>query len=280
MRLLLLLQGDEIEGQVGADDAFTKLQAEGYLSHYEAIPYTGYAKRYGWEAFYDKVVSVVEEKGIDVVFFQYYHSPIIADPTECLSRLSLIKEAPLIVTSNGDPFSTNRFDRHYFPKSFRCVAKAADIVFSTSMGISARVMKSWGAKNIVLLPNGLCQSRFPKEEVLSRPEIEKKYDVVFLGSDQQPRHPFHWALKKQSKKRREFVKMLEVSYGEKFGLFGKNWGEKHPNYGAFPFDKQDQVAEQGKVLCGGYPASYARYYNSDRIFFQGIAKVPFVDAYV
>lgn len=275
MKLLFLMQGEKLEDHPGFHDAFLRLRNEEMLSAYEVIPYYGYAKKYGWKAFYHEVVRKAAEMEADAVFFHCFHGPI-PSPEDCIIRLKQMNPAPVVVTSVGDPFSYLSFDKNYYPESFRITARMADLVFSTMMGHCAQKMKSWGAKNIVLMPNGICQARFAPVQSSTSTE----YDVLFMGSNQQVKDPRHFMLGRQCRYRKRLVSILYDVYGKKFGLFGRGWNGKYNDHGVFPFDQQLQYACKGRVLFGGYPGSREDYYESNRIFMQGAAPVGMVDWYV
>lgn len=276
MKLLFLMQGEQISDHPGLCDAFSRLKSKKKNFDYRVIPYFGYAKKFGWEAFYEEVVRATSEMKADAVFFHYFHHGMIPSPEDCITKLRQSSSSPLVVTSAGDPFSSIFFDKNFYPKSFRIASGMADLVFSTMMGRSAEKMKNWGAKNIVLLPNGICQARFDPVQNAAPPE----FDVLFLGSNQRVRNPRQLTLGRQCWQRKKLIATLHKVYGERFGLFGKGWAGRYSDHGPFPFDRQLQYACKGRVLFGGYPGSLQDYYQSNRIFMQGAAPVAMVDWYV
>jgi len=154
MKLLFLSQGHKISDHPGYQDALIKLKNEGFISDFLNIPYFGYAKEKGWDAFYTEVVRLCKEENYNVVYFQYFHDRGISDPTKYVEYLKNLNKSPIIITSCGDGFSDN-WMRIDYPKSFKQISKLADITFSTQMGKAADKMINWGANNIVLSSNGM-----------------------------------------------------------------------------------------------------------------------------
>jgi len=278
MKLLFLSQGHKTSDHPGYQDALIKLKNEGFISDFFNIPYFGYAKDKGWDAFYSEVVRLCREENFNVVFFQYFHGKEIPDPTKCVENLRKLNKPPIIITSCGDGFSDN-WMRIDYPKSFKQISKVADITFSTQMGQAADKMINWGANNVVLSPLSSCQVRFRKQTV--DPNLHKFYfDVVFVGSNNGQRlfHPIskHWW---GAKKRQQLVKALFKKFGNNFGLFGNGWDYSCAQ-GPIPFEQQQNVFKRGKIVVGGNPYSYSDYYASNRPFISILSGIPTVELHV
>jgi hypothetical protein len=166
-----------------------------------------------------------------------------------------------------------------FPHSFKVAASLSDIVFMNAMGRAADAVANWGAKNIVLCPNGVCQKRFGS--LPSTPEShEVDFDVVFIGSNTAPKNflkGYYWG----SKRRRQMIELLAKRYGKKFGLFGNGWAHLDCWQGPVPFSRQLEACQRGRIVFGGYPhVAKEAYYTSDRVFMQICSGIPFVDYHV
>ncbi|MEJ5352688.1 MAG: glycosyltransferase [Melioribacteraceae bacterium] len=278
MKLLFLSQGHKVTDHPGYHDALIKLKNEGFISDFFNLPFFGYAKEHGWDGFYNEVVRLCKEENFDIVFFQFFHSNAISDPTNYVEILKKLDKPPIIISSCGDGFSDN-WMRHDYPNSFKQISRMADITFSTQMGKAADKMINWGANNIVLAPNGMCQVRFKAQNVdLSHHKFE--YDIVFVGSNNGNRlfNPIskHWW---GAKKRQELVKALFKKFGNRFGLFGNGWN--YPcSKGPIPFDQQQNVFRKGRIIVGGNPYSLSDYYSSNRLFFEIASGIPTVELYV
>ena len=278
MKILFLSQGKEISDHPGYNDALIKLKNEGFISDFLNIPYFGFAEKHGWDAFYKEVVKLCEQNSYDVVYFHFFHKRGRPKPTKCMESLRNLNNPPAIVTSCGDGFSDN-WMRQDYPEDFKEASRLADITFSTQMGKAADKMLNWGARNIVLSPNGMCQVRFKADSI----DINKHsfdFDVVFVGSNNGSRllNPVskHWWGAKQ---RQQLVKKLFKRFGNRFGLFGNGW-----NYacakGPIPFDQQQMTFRKGKIVVGGNPYSYSDYYASNRPFFEISSGIPTVELHV
>lgn len=278
MKLLFLSQGEKIYDHPGIHDAFLRLINEGIITDYLNIPYFGFAKEYGWEGFYNEVVRLCKERDFDIVYFQYFHKKGKPSPKKCIGKLKKLYKPPIIITSSGDAYSDNWMRLNY-PIDFKDASRMADITFSTQMGKAADKMIRWGAKNIVLSPNGLCQVRFDIKNIdLNIHKFD--YDVVFIGSNngQKLFNPIskYWL---GAKKRQKLVKTLYKKFGNYFGLFGKGW-DLSCSQGPIPFYKQQETYRRGKIVVGGNPYSYSDYYSSNRIFIEISSSVPTVELLV
>ena len=178
----------------------------------------------------------------------------------------------------GDGFSDN-WMRIDYPNSFKQISRLADITFSTQMGKAANKMIKWGANNIVLSPNSMCQVRF-KSQSIDFNKHKFDFDVVLLGSNNGNRlfNPIskHWW---GAKKREQLVRSLYRKFGNKFGLFGNGWDYPCAR-GPIAFDQQQNAFRKGKIIVGGNPYSYSDYYSSNRLFFEISSGVPTVELFV
>lgn len=275
MKILFLSQGQRTSDHPGWHNALEKLKSEGFISYFLNIPYLGYAQEHGWDNFYKYVVSICSKENFDLIYFHYFHDNGTPSPIDCIKNLRKLRYNPVIITSVGDPFSDN-YLRPDYPQDFKEISRLADITFSTQMGKAVHKMIKWGAKNVVLAPNSMCQVRFKSHSV----EIENHkfdFDVVFVGSHNANRifNPIsqHWLA---AKKREKLVKALHNEFGNKFGLFGEGW-----NYtcsqGPIPFDQQQNTFRRGRILVGGNPYSNSDYYSSNRVFFEISSGIPTVE---
>lgn len=169
--------------------------------------------------------------------------------------------------------------RHDYPKSFKQISRLADITFSTQMGKAADKMVRWGANNIVLSPNGLCQVRFKAHKVDVK-DHHFEYDVVFVGSNNGNRlfNPIskHWW---GAKTRQKLVKALYKKFYNKFGLFGYGWDLPSAK-GPVQFDQQQNIYRKARIIVGGNPYSHSDYYSSNRLFFEIASGIPTIELYV
>ena len=90
MKFLFLSQGEKVQDHPGWHNALERLKEEGKIKDFLNLPYLGFAKAYGWEAFYNKVVSLCENEGFDVVYFHYFHRKGKPSPKTCVERLKKI----------------------------------------------------------------------------------------------------------------------------------------------------------------------------------------------
>lgn len=275
MRLLFLSQGRKIEDHPGYDEGLRRLLNEGVLSHYQNLPYIGFAEQHGYEALWAEIIRQARGCEANAVYFQYFHRKANPNPARCIEALRKLPQSPVIVTSCGDAFSSNWMWPH-FPESFKICARMSDLTFSTQMGRTADKMLAWGIRNIVLLPHALCQVRFKvyQEEAEM---ISKDFDVVWVGSRAR-RKPNIWnKVFWNGRNRARLVHLLSAKYGTRFGLFGYNW-EGNPSWqGAIPFNEQQAAFRRGRVIVDAISDPFGdRYYTSDRPFFALASGVPVI----
>lgn len=272
MKVLFLSQGHVIADHPGWHDALVQLKKQDQIQDFLNIPYFGYAKEHGWDSFYTKVVELCSLEKFDLVYFHYFHKKGKPLPSICIKKLRLLKDSPIIITSCGDGFADN-WMRPGYPNDFKNISKEADITFSTQMGKAADKMIKWGARNVVLTPNSMCQIRF-KANTIDFSKHDFDFDVVFIGSNNGGRrfNPINrdwWA----SKEREKLVNKLYERYGMRFGLFGNGW-DLPCAQGPVSFDEQQKTFRRGRVIVGGNPYSYSDYYSSNRLFFEISSGVP------
>jgi hypothetical protein len=110
MRLLALLQGTKPEDHPGFIDAFDKLTKEGILTDVMVMPYFGIAGECGWEHLWASALKHVRETEVDAVFFQFFHSERILNPTTFISKLRDLPHKPTLFVSCGDAFLPGIFN--------------------------------------------------------------------------------------------------------------------------------------------------------------------------
>lgn len=275
MKVLFLSQGKQISDHPGWNNALEKLKEEGSISEFLNIPYLGFAEEFGWDVFYNKVVALCKKGEYDIVYFHHFHRNDKPSPRKCIESLQRLEARPVVIVSCGDGFSDN-WMRPDYPQDFKEASRLADITFSTQMGKAADKMIRWGARNVVYVPNSMCQVRFHANEV--KIETHKfDYDVVFVGSNNGGRffNPIsqHWF---GARTRKRLVKSLYKKFGSRFALYGNGW-DLPCSQGPVPFNQQQDVFAKGRLLVGGNPYSLSDYYSSNRIFFEISSGIPTVE---
>ena len=275
MKVLFLSQGKEVKVHPGWNDALVQLKDEGQISNFCNIPYFGYAEKHGWEAFYSHVVTLCKEQHFNLVYFHHFHKKGKPSPRSCIKQLLKLIERPIVITSVGDGFSDNWMWPDY-PKDFKAVSQLSDITFSTQMGKTADKMTKWGVKNIVLMPNGMCQARF-KAQIIEPKTHKFDFDVVFVGSKNKPRivNPIskYWFA---AREREKLVMALYGRYGKRFGLFGNGW-DCPASQGPIPFNQSQESFRKGRIVVGGNPYSYSDYSSSNRPFIEISSGIPTIE---
>ena len=275
MKILFLSQGKYISDHPGWNDALKKLKEEGLISDFLNIPYFGFAEEFGWDAFYEKVIELTKKEEFQLIYFHHFHKKGKPSPRKCIESLQKLQPRPVIIVSSGDGFSDN-WMRPDYPEDFKEASRLADITFSTQMGKAADKMMKWGARNVVYVPNSMCQVRFHATEV--NPETHKfDYDIVFVGSNNGGRifNPVsqHWF---GARTRKKLVESLYYTFGNRFGIYGMGWDLPCAK-GPVPFNKQQDIFRKGKLLVGGNPYSFSDYYSSNRIFFEISSGIPTIE---
>lgn len=274
IRILVIGQGHNFPvDHAGGHDGFVRLLQEGKLAAYDHLSAQDLARRFGWSGMWAEVKRKVEEMNANVLFLRFFHHPQATDPTTGLLAIKQLPQKPMIITSLGDPFG-RWFNT--MPRAFITAARLADLTTLTGMGYLAAQLRTHGAKNLVLMPNGICQVRF---QFVPEPNLNPEFDVVFIGSRVHARNPlghYFWT----SRNRTRFVDALARRYGRKFGLFGKGWNGYDCWQGACNYADQHRVYRRGRVAVGGMPNGYHDYYMSDRVVIGLGSGVPFVDFHV
>lgn len=274
------MQGMTVESQVGFDDAFQTILAEGGISAYKAVPWLPFAREKNWSGFFSEAKAHVNEFKPDIIYFQFFHHHNCPDVTAFFDELRRTGSRPVIAVSAGDAFSWAEWFGRRYPVGFLSAARAADVTFVTAMGKCADFLVQKGIKNIVLLPLGSCQFRF-KPKAIEAARYKPDFDVVFIGGGGSwYRVPPYNFLFYYGLKRDALVRLLQKRYGKKFGLYGKGWKGKPSWQGPVPFAQQLDVCRNSQVVFGGCPGIYQDYYASDRPFIQGVSGIPLVDWYV
>ena len=274
MRLLFLSQAKEVSDQQGYHDAIVALQQEGLVTHYENIPFLGFAHEHGWAALWAEVVERCRKQVFDVVFFQYFHGRV-ESPLPCLQAMGEMKERPLIIATHGDPI-------HWLwrpvPQTFRELSCHADLIFLSSVGSFLNPVAKKSKGLFVFMPHGFSDTvwQFPAEEKVCR--SEKEFDVVFVGSRGRVVSRSIW-MNVSSWKRQLVVNQLWRRYGKRFGLFGFGWKGCPAWQGPIPYREQLGAFQRGHLVVDARPVLCGRYYASDRPFFVTGSGVPLVQHY-
>jgi len=272
MNLLLLLQGRTPADQCGYHHAFGLLHKEGLLGHYHALPYLPPADQAAtahWPALWTTALQHIREHDIDAVVLQFFHGRL-DDPRPFITAARKIRPHLLVVTTCGDGYG--RWLQRA-PDSLFQAASASDLVFSTSMGYFADELVRRGARNVALVPHGICPVRFAGPLPAHSPP---EFDVVFIGSNNGGRNPFT-PLSRAGRQRRRMVEALAKRHGKRFGLFGLRWEGVSSWQGPIPFARQVETAARGRMQVGGFPGCKATYYLSDRPYIAMASGVPFLD---
>lgn len=262
--VLVLLQGRNLQDHPGVVDAFYRLQNEGVIGKCSIVPIHGMAEGIGWSETWVNLARTFLEDRYDVVFFHHFHGGGLTVPHRLVETLYTADPKPIILLSCGDGFSADWMMPDY-PAPFRYMVKHADVVFSTQLGAAVKKFRKWGAKRVVLLPLAMCQKRF-RLNVDSRGSGRKEYDIVIVGSRNQPRlnplsHYWH-----NARKRVKVVSVLTREFGNRFAIFGNGW-DGHPcAKGPVPFERQSEVMQTAKLVVDGYMFSKADFYLSNRPF--------------
>ena len=273
--LTVLLQGTVPDDQLGLHRGFEKLQASSHLSAYKAFPYRSAGSPLDWGLYYGDVLEHMRSTGSTALLCQFFHSPDIPDPRPFLDEVARLPQRPVIATSCGDPFGSMLWPP---PASLTRACSRSDISFVTAMGGLAERLHKAGARRITLMPLSACDERF-RSRPAAVESVEPEFDVVFIGSRPGGRNPtrgLYWS----GKKRAAAVERLNKRYGSRFGLFGHGWAGLTAWQGPSSFADQVDVCRRGRVVYGGYPASVADYYASNRPFIQALSGRPVVDHFV
>lgn len=271
VRLVVLYQASDIQKhQPGYHDGFGSLLKEGTLTEYLGIPYISVAQEKGWDGLWEVVKRNIQEINADGVFLQFFHDHRMIDPSHPIAAIRNLPSKPIIFSSVGDGFG--RWGKR-IPISYKITAKLSDVNFLTSMGYLAEDLVRFGAKNIVLMPNGVCQLRFSSS--FDHSHYQPEHDVVFIGNLSGTLNPFSdlfW----NERRRRSVVKAFTRRYGSRFAVYGNNWTGLCAR-GPVAYAEQHSVYRRSRVIIGGYPYVWCDYYTSDRVLIALASGIPFVD---
>lgn len=278
MKLLVLLQANQPEDQIGCHDACLQLQQEGLVTDYKWLCFRSRNAAVGWRQCWVEAAQLANDVQPDVVFLQFFHDATMTHVDSLMDSLRKIKSQPTIFVTAGDGFTPGFIRGHPCPESFREVSRLSDMTFLSAMGDEARDLMRTGSKNIVLCPHGFCQRRHytPFNANSYRPE----FDISFIGSYHKGRNPFT-AFYQNVKMRRRLIDSLAVRYGKRFAVFGKGWNHlKHSWQGPVAYANQVDAMRRSRIVFGGYPNCTQDYYASDRPYISLISGIPCVDFYV
>ena len=276
MKVLMLSQAYQVSDQPDYDKSFRDAKSEGSRVELLNIPFRGFVSKYGSDAFYREVVRANDEFKPDLIFFQFFHSNGLTDPTECVHVIHQSLHHPLVFGSLGDLFDTGvlSFLGRPIPRHTIQLASCADAFFCTSMGGVADCLVRHKARNVVFLPNAFCPMHFPDWD--SDDEYEKEYGVVMLCSNGHLLSRFPLRAYNNTFRRRRLVNRLTQYLGKDFCIFGRGWN-LGSSRGSIPFKEQMNIYRRGRVVVDApAPIINSDYYSSDRAFFMLASGVPLV----
>ena len=273
MRLLFVVQGHSEQDQIGYTSAAHQLLAEGLLTKLTFFfPFQDLAQRKSWEDTWKALIQAAKDSEPTCIFFQFFNYQAEAIDT-LIKGLESLPSRPLIITTYGDPFSSN-FPSPRPPLSFMRLARAADLNFQTTMGRCADYLSCNSIKNIVFCPHGFCQARFLPP--LSELPLKRPFDISFVGSRNISKNPLS-TLFYTGRRRHALVSLLQKDFGTRFAVFGHGW-EGFPSWqGPVPYADQVDSIRKGELFFGGYPGSNELLYQSDRPWIALMSGVPFID---
>jgi len=273
MRLLFVVQGQCEQDQIGYTSAARQLLAEGSIDSLSFFfPLREYSHSNSWRDVWTALVKEAKATQPTCIFFQFL--TYSADHIDMLiDGLKSIPSKPLIMTSYGDPFSSNLFFPHP-PSSFMQVARAADLNFQTAMGCCADYLSRNAVSHIVFCPHGFCQKRF----LLSSSERTTKclFDISFVGSRNISKNPLS-TLFYTGRRRQALVSLLQKEFGSRFGFYGQRWEGYSSWQGPVTYDDQVTAMRKSRLSFGGYPGSMELLYQSDRPWITLLSGVPLID---
>ena len=221
------------------------------------------------------VIEKVRQRRTELVVLHHFHSDRLPDISSYIRELRSLPHRPVVAITNGDAYFRGLF-RPRFPATFLSAARAADAVFTTSMGVAGDYLYRETGSRIALLPHGVCQVRFDGRYLPPLSSQEPDFRVIIIGNhnrSRKPWSPYYW----YGRKRERVVNELGKKFGSDFAIFGRGW-EGFPNWhGPVAFSEQQLTCRRAEVVVGGVPYSPARYYTSDRPYIQIASGIPFVD---
>jgi hypothetical protein len=273
MRLIFVVQGHSEQDQIGYTAAAHQLLAEGSLDNLSFFfPLREYSQSNSWRDVWTALIEEAKATQPTCIFFQFL--TYSADHIDMLiDGLKSIPSKPLIMTSYGDPFSSNLL----LPRptsSFMRIARAADLNFQTTMGRCSDYL-SWNAiRHIVFCPHGFCQKRFSQSP--SELNTKRSFDISFVGSRNISKNPLS-TLFYTGRRRQSLVSLLQRDFASRFALYGRGW-EGFPSWqGPVAYANQIDAIRKSELFFGGYPGSVDLLYQSDRPWIALISEVPFID---
>jgi hypothetical protein len=273
MRLLFVVQGHSEQDQIGYTSEARQLLAEGFLTNLTFFfPFHDFAQRNSWEDTWKALIQAAKDSEPTCIFFQFfnYHAEAIAT---LIKGLGSLPSKPLIMTSYGDPFSSNLLFSHP-PSSFMRIARAADLNFQTTMGRCSNYLSRNAIRHIVFCPHGFCQKRFSQPP--SELDTKRSFAVSFVGSRNISKNPLS-TLFYTGRRRQGLVSLLQRDFGSRFAIFGHGW-EGFPSWqGPVPYANQIDAIRKSELFFGGYPGSRDLLYQSDRPWIALLSGVPFID---
>jgi hypothetical protein len=271
VRLVVLYQAEDVaRDQPGYHDGFLRLVQEGVVTEYRGIPYLSAVPKMGWPGLWAEAQRHCRDIEADAVFLQFFHEESMPDPVSGIEGLRSLPSRPVVFSSVGDGFG--RWGKR-IPRTYKTAARLSDVNFLTSMGYLAAELGRSEVKNIVLMPNGVCQIRFGA--ALEPAAYTPVHDVVFVGNSLGAKNPFSdlfWG----ERRRREFVAAFSKYFGARFAVYGMNWSGRNA-HGPIAYADQHAVYHRSRVIAGGVPFVWCDYYTSDRVFIALASGIPFVD---
>lgn len=273
MRLLFVVQGHSEQDQIGYTAAARQLLAEGSLDNLSFFfPLREYSQSNSWRDVWNALVKEAKATHSTCIFFQFL--TYNADHIDTLiDGFKSIPSKPLIMTSYGDPFSSNLLFPHP-PSSFMQIAWVADLNFQTAMGRCANYLSRNAIRQITYCPHGFCQKRFlPSPSELN---TKRSFDISFVGSRNISKNPLS-ILFHAGRRRQGLISLLQKDFGPRFALFGRGW-DGFPSWnGPVAYANQIDAIRKSELFFGGYPGSNELLYQSDRPWIALLSGVPLID---
>jgi hypothetical protein len=255
-------------------DSLARMVADGFLREGKVLPVDPTDMATSEDHAWARIIEYVDRRRTEIVILHHFHSRALADPRNAIEQIRTLSHRPIVALTNGDAFFNGVF-RPSFPKMFLQAAQAVDLVFSTSMGVTADYLIKHSSAPIALLPHGVCQARFQPPSICALVD-KPEFSVTFIGSNNRPRNPlksYHWF----ARQRERMIRLFSAHFGRRFAVFGHGWEGFDSWQGPVPFAQQQAACRRSELVIGGIPFSKARYYASDRAFNQIASGVPFLD---
>jgi len=171
-----------------------------------------------------------------------------------LSRLRACAEFKLIY-HEGDPYA---WPLHSLPRASRHVARFADVIYTMGSGEFANNFKRLGARDVRYLPWGFAPD-YVGEFTPATLQM-KTHDVVVIANRLTPRFRGlpNW------RDRIHFVELLQSRFGDRLGLYGKNWSGPGA-LGPADFYSQSEIVKTGWITANWDHFAKEPKYFSDRL---------------